>query len=126
MPLELTRENEMVGLQDKGKGKLRHSESFDHVCPHVCSQTNNGLTASSYYPGHGDDNILAQCEPDYPDTETEDNVTETAEDWMGDDLIAKGQPSRFSAMVATEVSVRCLFLCSQSDDYIATLVEGIR
>ena len=30
MPLELNKENEIVELQVKGKGKLRRSESFDY------------------------------------------------------------------------------------------------
>ena len=57
----------------------------------------------------GDTHILAHIEAqldlDKPDTDVDDYVNETEEDWMGDDQIAKGQTSKFSESVATKVHV---------------------
>jgi hypothetical protein len=63
-------------------------------------------TASSYYPGHGDTtHPLVHLDPNNHDTDAKDQVIETKEDWMGDDHVSNGQPSKISEAVASEVSV---------------------
>lgn len=81
------------------------------ITKRVCSPNKQwDNTASSYYPGRGDDNHVlarldAQLDPDLHDTDADDYAFETEEDWMGDDLITKGLPSKFSESVAAEVCV---------------------
>jgi hypothetical protein len=65
--------------------------------------------ASSYYPGRGDNtHPLSRIDPDDHDTDSDDLVIETEEDWMDDEHMVKltqGPPSKFSEAIAREVSI---------------------
>ena len=112
MPLEIPWENEIVS---RGKGKQpQHSEHMIKrmLDCHIVYFTNKHAL---YYPGCGDDthilaHIEAQLDLNNPNTDVDNYVNETEEDWMGDNQIAKGQTYKFSESVATEVCVWCCFL----------------
>lgn len=111
MPLEIARENEMVS---KGKGKQPQRSKYDHDYKAILFMKQT-IAVSSYYPGRGDDThplaqLDSQLNHNNHDTDVDDYVNETEEDWMGNDHIAKGPPSKFSESVAAEVHISYCFM----------------
>ena len=94
------------------RAKLERSKLFGcvYICCHISTRHLTKISATSFYPGRGDDNhLLARLDNAFHVPEVDDDGFGTDEDSIVDDdtvELALQAPNKFSESLAVEVSLQ--------------------